>query len=289
MSGWEEGFAKLGVRLASALVFGVVFLAAVLFGGPLGLGALLSAAAGLAAAELCRLLPGATRGSVALGGIGAAALPLAAGAGASSMVAAGEPAGVSTAAVLVAVAAMAVFVPALLLWLAAAVGSTATGAASAALAVAWVGLGLAHLVFLQGLEGGGPGLALVAVLGVWAGDVAGYVIGVAIGRHKLAPRLSPGKSWEGFAAGLLATVGAWVGFAAFLALPQPAVLMAAVGVAAALAGLLGDLAESRVKRLAGVKDSGTLIPGHGGVLDRFDSLITVSVVTFWILSLGGSP
>jgi phosphatidate cytidylyltransferase len=117
-------------------------------------------------------------------------------------------------------------------------------------------------------------IRLLAVMGVvWTADIAAYFTGRAFGRHKLAPRVSPGKTWEGVGGALAAVVVYWSAlswaqpdlsrhFVAGLAL---VVLLAAVGI-------VGDLFESWMKRLAGLKDSGTLLPGHGGLLDRVDAL-----------------
>lgn len=274
-----EGFAQLRVRVASAVVFGAIVLAVVLFGGPVGLGVGLGVAAALAGGELCRMLPGITRQSALLGGVGAAVIPLAAAAGTLRADAIGG--------VLVAIGALAAVFVVVVVWLAISLESSSEGAAAAALATGWVGLGLAHLVFLRGVPGSGEQLTLLVVLGVWTGDVAAYLVGAYAGRHKLAPRLSPGKSWEGFAAGTVATVATWLGGGFLLHVPMPSAFLALTGVLVAVAGLTGDLAESRIKRLAGVKDSGTMIPGHGGVFDRFDSLIAVSFVAFWASAVGG--
>ncbi len=112
----------------------------------------------------------------------------------------------------------------------------------------------------------------------WVGDSGAYYIGRQFGRHKMAPRISPGKSWEGAAASLVfSTV-----FTMLLlprVLPLEIGMAALVGVAGNIAGQLGDLAESALKRSVGAKDSGTLLPGHGGLLDRVDSaLFTLPVV-----------
>ena len=121
-------------------------------------------------------------------------------------------------------------------------------------------------------------LAFAVVLSVWANDSFAYLVGSTLGRHKMAPRVSPKKSWEGFAAGTLGSRGGLGDSSA--AFPQPAHRASArpahVGHRRrASPSVVGDLAESRIKREAGVKDSGTLLPGHGGFLDRFDSLILV--------------
>ena len=119
----------------------------------------------------------------------------------------------------------------------------------------------------------GRELILVTLVLVWAMDVGGYFFGKRFGKHKLAPLVSPNKSWEGFWGGaLLALIVAVV--AALYVLPlsvgQVAV-MTVLGVLVSMASVLGDLAESMFKRQAGIKDSGALLPGHGGLLDRLDS------------------
>jgi phosphatidate cytidylyltransferase len=130
-----------------------------------------------------------------------------------------------------------------------------------------------------------PHWLFAAVALNWVGDTAAYYVGSAIGKHKLSPRISPGKSWEGaiastlFSAAFVMTYLAW-------ALPQePLAKTAFVGVFANVAGQMGDLAESALKRGAGVKDSGTMLPGHGGWLDRLDSSLFSMPVVYGILRL----
>ena len=118
----------------------------------------------------------------------------------------------------------------------------------------------------------------------WIGDTGAYYVGRRYGRHKLAPRVSPGKSWEGSIASAVVSAAAGV-----LALPRliPGVGMGealALALAANVAGQVGDLAESAIKRGAGVKDSGTLLPGHGGLLDRVDSSMFALPVLYAILA-----
>ncbi len=113
----------------------------------------------------------------------------------------------------------------------------------------------------------------------WAGDVAAYYGGRTFGRHKLAPRVSPGKSWEGAITSVIVCIGygLWLNQQFHLGLSVP--VMLALTVVTNVAGQVGDLAESALKRGAGMKDSGTLLPGHGGFLDRLDSsLFTLPVV-----------
>jgi phosphatidate cytidylyltransferase len=124
----------------------------------------------------------------------------------------------------------------------------------------------------------GPLLLFFALVINWVGDTAAFYFGKAAGRHKMAPRLSPAKSWEGAAASVVASVACGAVFFHFVreAPMFHGLLLAAAG---NVAGQIGDLAESALKRGAGVKDSGNLLPGHGGWLDRVDStLFSVPVV-----------
>jgi len=132
----------------------------------------------------------------------------------------------------------------------------------------------AAISWLHASPANGPGWALFALLIVWMADSGAYFVGVRFGKHKLAPRISPGKSWEGFFGGLLAVVLLAVIALSFLGLEWtslPDLLL--LTVVTALFSVAGDLFESLLKRHAGAKDSSHLIPGHGGVLDRVDSLL----------------
>lgn len=130
-------------------------------------------------------------------------------------------------------------------------------------------------------------LVLCIFLSIWANDSFAYLFGRKFGKHKLAPRISPKKSWEGFLAGLVASMLFWmlISFIPGVALSIP--LSVLFGLVCGLAGVLGDLAESRIKRNSGFKDSGTIMPGHGGLLDRCDSLFLVSVISAVLLIAGG--
>ncbi len=135
---------------------------------------------------------------------------------------------------------------------------------------------------------------LVALLTiVWANDVGAYLVGISIGRHKMAPKISPKKSWEGFFGGLVWAVGValcWQHFY-FSKIPTigidsaPILYWAATGLVCGLAAVGGDLLESYFKRQVGVKDSGKIIPGHGGMLDRFDALLLALPVFYLMLKL----
>ena len=126
-----------------------------------------------------------------------------------------------------------------------------------------------------------PVWLILAVLSTWAADVTAYVVGSAVGRRRIAPSISPGKTWEGTIAGFAASALVVLAVAAFFGLSRFGAAIAAVGIGPVAFG--GDLLESYVKRRAGVKDSGTIFPGHGGVLDRLDSL--VAVATFLALAI----
>jgi phosphatidate cytidylyltransferase len=152
--------------------------------------------------------------------------------------------------------------------------------------VGWVGLGLAHAVLLRDLSEHGVLAAYTVLLAVWAGDGAAYLIGRLFGRHKLAPAVSPGKTWEGLVAGTIATIA--VTFIAmykqnFLSIPQSLALGAVIAVAAPL----GDLFESALKRDMDVKDSSRLLAGHGGLLDRLDALLFSWVAAYYVIAAMG--
>ncbi len=128
---------------------------------------------------------------------------------------------------------------------------------------------------------------MFALMVNWIGDTGAYYVGRKFGKHKMAPRVSPGKSWEGAAAS--AVTGVIFGLIYLpLAIPSTPVWAAgAIALAANAAGQVGDLAESALKRGAGVKDSGTMLPGHGGMLDRLDSsLFAIPVVYTLVMLLG---
>lgn len=136
------------------------------------------------------------------------------------------------------------------------------------------------VIRLQGVDAVGPRLLLFTVVLVWVGDTAAYFVGRGIGRWKMAPHISPNKTWEGAAANFLGAllVAAVFGYWAMGIPPAHMLAMAAVG---SMAGQIGDLFESSWKRSAGVKDSGTILPGHGGMLDRIDALILAAPAVWY--------
>jgi phosphatidate cytidylyltransferase len=144
-------------------------------------------------------------------------------------------------------------------------------------------------------EANGPSLVTFLLCVVWAGDIAALYIGRKWGRHKLIPRLSPNKTWEGTVgslAGSLLVAGALLGLASLLeswgsaklTYPEDAWFWLGLAVVINVAAQVGDLAESALKRSAGVKDSGSLLPGHGGVLDRIDALL-LAAPALWYAQL----
>ena len=130
----------------------------------------------------------------------------------------------------------------------------------------------------------GPAIVLWLVLLVIAADIGAFFVGRSLGKHKLAPQVSPGKTWEGALGGLAAVALVAWGGAAYFGLP--ALPCIAFGCAVGIFSVIGDLTESMFKRSAGLKDSGVLLPGHGGILDRIDSV--TAAAPLYALGLFGS-
>jgi phosphatidate cytidylyltransferase len=146
----------------------------------------------------------------------------------------------------------------------------------------WVGGGLAFMILLRDLPSHGRLAAFTVLLAVWAGDTFAYFFGRLFGRHRMAPTTSPGKTWEGFAFGTIATV--FVAFVClykqdFLSIAQSLVL----GAVLAIAAPVGDLFESMLKRDMQVKDTGHLLGGHGGVLDRLDAVLFAAPAAYFLI------
>jgi phosphatidate cytidylyltransferase len=136
---------------------------------------------------------------------------------------------------------------------------------------------------LRGIEEAPAEWTALAMLGTWIADSGAYVFGKSLGRHKLAPRLSPNKTVEGFVGGAVAGTFFSVVIAYFMDLPLATALV--LGLLVSLVSPAGDLGVSMLKRSVGVKDSGTLLPGHGGALDRIDSLIWSMALVYFLVTL----
>ena len=159
----------------------------------------------------------------------------------------------------------------------------------------WIAYPLTLIPLLWKKEDG-PALVVFLMVCVWAGDIAALYIGRAIGKHKLAPRLSPGKTWEGTIASIIGSILAaalvvWIGDLLtargnlILHISEPLWQTLTLAGILNIAAQLGDLLESAIKRGAGVKDSGTMLPGHGGILDRIDALLLATPVLWFALLL----
>ena len=160
-----------------------------------------------------------------------------------------------------------------------AIGTTVLG-------VAWIGLGLGHALLIRSIPEHGRLAVFTVMLTVFASDAAAYVTGLAMGRHRMTPVLSPGKTWEGFAGGTIVAV-----LVPFFALYHQNFLTVgesiALGIAIAIVAPLGDLFESALKRDMHVKDSGRLLAGHGGMLDRIDALLFASMASYYLIRAFG--
>ncbi len=158
------------------------------------------------------------------------------------------------------------------------------GAAATVLGILYIGLPMALLADLRRLPDG-PKWVLYVLLLTWISDTAAYFGGRLVGRHRMSPRISPGKTWEGALASLAVGVAFGILYPAYLLAGVSLMWSATTAVAVNLTGQVGDLAESALKRSAGVKDSSTILPGHGGLLDRVDALLFAVPTLWYILSL----
>jgi phosphatidate cytidylyltransferase len=161
--------------------------------------------------------------------------------------------------------------------------STTVAIATTVFAAAWIGLGLGHLILIRALDPAGRLALITVLLVVFAADSAAYLMGRFAGRHRMSPVVSPGKTWEGFAAGVVAGV-----FTSFLALYQQDLFdetwrALVLGAVVVIAATLGDLFESLVKRDFGAKDAGRILLAHGGVLDRIDALLFAAPAAYFAL------
>ena len=256
---------NLALRVASAVVLLPLALWITWMGG-LPFALLAAAAAAVAAAELVMMFGAAGAGEVVAIAV-AGALPLSAALGAGPGL---FPAYTAPGLALALVLLLAAF-----LFRRAPIESIPPRAATAALSWLYCGLLVSTAVGLRRI---GLAWILLAFVVTWGNDTLAYFAGHALGRHRMMERISPRKTWEGFAGGAVGSVAGALMCRYFL--PELRAVtaggMALLGAGAAVLGPLGDLCESLLKRAAGVKDSGRIIPGHGGLLDRIDALLFVA-------------
>jgi phosphatidate cytidylyltransferase len=157
--------------------------------------------------------------------------------------------------------------------------------ARATFGIVYAGLLPAHIILLMALPHGALWLGILTAL-IVASDTGAYYSGRAFGRHKLCPAISPGKTVEGFIGGLLAGTLVGVGLVQMLLPGHDLLLVAIMALLLCCFGVMGDLIESVLKRSAEVKDSGSILPGHGGILDRTDSMLVAAPVFYYLLRWG---
>jgi phosphatidate cytidylyltransferase len=257
----------LRTRIISALVLAPIALLAAYFGYPFWdlLVACLGALMGWEWANLC-------------GGAGRPPVRLALVAGILGAIAVLEWSGVGGSLVVVALAGVAV---AAFAWL-----RREPQAHWHGIGTAYLGLACLALIWIRNAPAGGIAALFWVLLLVWTVDTAAYFVGRAVGGPKLAPRISPNKTWSGLAGGVAGATLVGLVFALAVPVATPWIFVA-ISAALALAEQAGDLFESAVKRRFGVKDSGSIIPGHGGILDRVDGLIAVAIVVAALTLLSG--
>jgi phosphatidate cytidylyltransferase len=277
------------IRVVTAIVQGTILIVADIWGGMFGWAAAVAIVAVMCVMEFYAMMRTGHRKPNELFGVVAVALmPFAAALYATKFLPAAGATSDSQMGAVGLTAVVGGLVLAALLWHTAFKQVTAADTASTVFGAIYCGFTLSHLVLLRALDSGAE-IVIIMLAGTWCMDSLAYLVGSAVGSHAMAPHVSPKKSWEGFAAGTAGMMAAW-GIGWWIVRPQalPLWLFFLIGAVAAVAGVLGDLAESRFKREVGSKDSGTLLPGHGGFLDRFDSMIMVTVVVYYLLLFGGA-
>jgi phosphatidate cytidylyltransferase len=150
--------------------------------------------------------------------------------------------------------------------------------------ILYIGWMLSYWVDLRSLEDGRE-LVFLAMFTTFASDTSAFFVGRAWGKHALAPSISSGKTWEGAVGGLLSSIVVTLILGVIFKLPFSYWQIALLGFIISIFAQLGDLAESLLKRNTGVKNAGKLMPGHGGILDRIDSLIFTGVIVYYFLEL----
>ncbi len=153
-----------------------------------------------------------------------------------------------------------------------------------ALYIGWLG---AHLVALRQVPDG-EFWALLAIMTTGGADMGAYIFGSVLGRHKMAPVVSPGKSWEGYFVGVITAIGMGVLIAGFAVTQTPHIRLldgAVIGMVIGVVSPAGDLGMSTFKRMAGIKNFSSILPGHGGMLDRLDSMLVGVTVSFYVVAV----
>jgi phosphatidate cytidylyltransferase len=281
----KRRFKDFGVRTVSALIVGGIVIAALIAGG-IWWALVAAAIAALAASEFFAIVRVERRKpNEVFGLLAVVAMPLA-----TWWYLAHPPSGADRLAIaqhglLGLTGVLAALVGAALVWHLAFKQVTTSDTALTVFGVVYVGFTLTHFVLMRELDSGTEFVA-ATLLSIWANDILAYAVGSRFGRHRLAPNVSPRKTWEGLFAGSAGTIAVWLALGFVTNTGFPWWWLAIIGVAVSVAATLGDLAESRMKREAGVKDSGNLMPGHGGFLDRIDSTILVAVTAFYLLAFG---
>ena len=260
-------------RIASAAV-GLPLLALVIWIGSPWFSMLAALAAAIGALELCNMARQQGGRPVALLAAGSAAALV----GVAHILSSGSPVPTALGAVFATGAMMSL---AWLLWRSHPGVGLADWGFTVAASIYTGGL-LAYAPLLRGIEQGRGWVFLLAVV-TFTGDTSAFLVGRSFGKHPLASRTSPGKTWEGAVGGLLGAIGASLASAFIFDLDVELGLVLVLGGLMGIAGQVGDLTESRLKRAAGVKESGWLIPGHGGVLDRLDSIVFNLVLVYYFV------
>ncbi len=165
---------------------------------------------------------------------------------------------------------------------------TPTGKLPLLFGLPYIGLGAVAMIWLRADPAAGRADLLFILPLIWASDIGAYLAGRLVGGPRLAPRISPGKTWSGAAGGLAAAIAVALVSATFLSAPASLGRVACLAAALGIIAQAGDLLESRIKRHFGVKDSSHLIPGHGGLLDRLDAVLTVAPIAA-MLALAAGP
>ncbi|WP_232385464.1 MULTISPECIES: phosphatidate cytidylyltransferase [Enorma] len=268
----RRSFKGLSVRVASAAVYAVLFIGCIL-AGTIPCALFIALLSGLCAHEFFQMVrrDGKMPNEI-IGDIAAVLFPLAA-LGDSVLL----------------TALIFLFMLSLGLWYVYTPRARIADVAATLMGAVYTGFMLSSIVLLRDALPGWAGAVLTigVCASLWVSDSFAYLVGKAIGRHKMAPRISPKKTWEGFVGGIVGSIIVWLILFATGLFTFDAFFAVVCGAAVAVLGVIGDLIESRIKRAVGVKDSGHLIPGHGGMLDRCDSLIFGCITAQLLLHIGG--